>query len=177
MGNTVSAPPRSVSSSCSSSSSRLADPGKELLRCAEQGDTGLVAWILACDAHYLAHSSVFGGNTAWHKAAKTGRLEVFEAMERVVTQQFQSCKGDGRYGLIRLGPNPAEVIKRLINKSNLKGITPLMLACAGCHTETVAWLLKHGEQRRLASNAAATHTCIGAISKSGQAAAGERQLH
>jgi ankyrin repeat protein len=146
MGNTASA---HTCANSNSAQARVADPGKELLRSAEQGEASVVAWILASDAHYLSHSSVFGGNTAWHKAAKAGRVEVFEAMERVVQQQFTvSCRHSREvlapYRLARLGSSAAEVVGRLINKANLKGITPLMLACAGAHTDAVAWLLKHG---------------------------------
>eukprot|EP00882_Tetradesmus_deserticola_P015853 GHRQ01016904.1.p1 GENE.GHRQ01016904.1~~GHRQ01016904.1.p1 ORF type:complete len:297 (+),score=82.60 GHRQ01016904.1:1276-2166(+) len=146
MGNTVSA------YGCGGGSSvqaRGTDQGKELLRSAEQGDASVVAWILASDAHYLSHSSVFGGNSAWHKAAKAGRIQVLEALERVVQLQFAvSCKDPlevtAPCRLARLGRSAAEVITRMVNKANLKGTTPLMLACAGCHTDAVAWLLKHG---------------------------------
>jgi hypothetical protein len=147
MGNTASG---HATAGGSSMSARVADPGKELLRSAEQGEASIVAWILASDAHYLSHSSVFGGNTAWHKAAKAGRVEVLEAMEQVVQQQFTAHTRHPRelmapYKLARLGSSAADVLARLVNKANLKGITPLMLACAGCHTDVVAWLLKHGE--------------------------------
>jgi hypothetical protein len=146
MGNTVSG---HAAVNGSSISTRVADPGKELLRSAEQGEASIVTWILASDVHYLSHSSVFGGNTAWHKAAKAGRVEVLEAMEQVVQQQFAVPTKHPReliapYRLARLGSSAADVVARLINKANLKGITPLMLACAGCHTDAVAWLLKHG---------------------------------
>ncbi|WIA09414.1 hypothetical protein OEZ85_008819 [Tetradesmus obliquus] len=146
MGNTASA---HAAAGGSSMSARIADPGKELLRSAEQGEANVVAWILATDVHYLSHSSVFGGNTAWHKAAKAGRVEVLEAMEQVVQEQFTMASKPSRelmppYRLARLGSSTADVLARLVNKANLKGITPLMLACAGCHTDVVAWLLKHG---------------------------------
>lgn len=131
---------------------RRTDPGKELLRCAEAGDTQLLSLILNGDARYLLHSSVFGGNTAWHKAAKAGKLEVLEAMEQLITKQFEGqqdvcCKdiSDLRLVILRLGSNPLDITRRLINRANLKGVTPLMLACMGGHTNVVAWLLKHGE--------------------------------
>eukprot|EP00775_Hariotina_reticulata_P011021 gene11021-11175_t len=142
MGNSV--------SHCTSVNRRT-DPGKELLRCAEAGDTQLLSLILNGDARYLLHSSVFGGNTAWHKAAKAGKLEVLEAMEQLITKQFEgqqdvSCKdiSDLRLVILRLGSNSLDITRRLINRANLKGVTPLMLACMGGHTNVVAWLLKHG---------------------------------
>lgn len=126
----------------------LADHGKELLKCAERGDTNIVTLIVGCNPQALSHSSVFGGNTVWHKAAKTGKVAVFEAMELVLQQAYEISSKDlssSRVGLRRLGDSSSDVIKRVINKANMKGITPLMLACAGSHTEAVAWLLKHGK--------------------------------
>lgn len=128
---------------------QLVDPGKELLRCAEQGNTSGMMPVVACNLQYLSHSSVFGGNTIWHKAAKSGKVQVFEALEHILTQAFQLSQEskdltDKRFGIRRLGSSAQDAIKRIINKPNLKGMTPLMLACIGSHTEAVAWLLKHG---------------------------------
>lgn len=131
---------------------QLADPGKELLRCAERGDANVVSLIIACNPGFLSHSSVFGGNTIWHKAAKAGRVEVFEAIEHALKQAYETTSKDlstSSCSIRRLGSSSSDVIKRVINKPNLKGVTPLMLACAGSHTEAVAWLLKHGELLRL----------------------------
>eukprot|EP00878_Enallax_costatus_P006030 GHUV01006325.1.p1 GENE.GHUV01006325.1~~GHUV01006325.1.p1 ORF type:complete len:761 (+),score=270.63 GHUV01006325.1:349-2631(+) len=126
---------------------QLSDPGKELLKSAERGETNVVALAIACNPLYLSHTSVFGGNTMWHKAAKTGKVEIFEALEQVLKQAFELEAKDlsnSRGSIRRLGSSSADVIRRMVNKANLKGVTPLMLACAGSHTEAVAWLLKNG---------------------------------
>lgn len=139
---------------------RRADPAKELLRLAEAGDASSACSILVVDARYLTHASVFGGNTAWHKAAKAGRVAVLDAMAGLITRHFDGAApapaskdvgGEQRACMLRLGVSARDVIKRLINKPNLKGATPLMLACAGCHTDAVAWLLKHGAARSASS--------------------------
>eukprot|EP00878_Enallax_costatus_P026426 GHUV01028358.1.p1 GENE.GHUV01028358.1~~GHUV01028358.1.p1 ORF type:complete len:196 (+),score=53.56 GHUV01028358.1:349-936(+) len=137
---------------------QLSDPGKELLKSAERGETNVVALAIACNPLYLSHTSVFGGNTMWHKAAKTGKVEIFEALEQVLKQAFELEAKDlsnSRGSIRRLGSSSADVIRRMVNKANLKGVTPLMLACAGSHTEAVAWLLKNGES--LSSCHAAVH--------------------
>jgi ankyrin repeat protein len=46
--------------------------------------------------------------------------------------------------VLKLGGSAADAVRRLINKPNTKGTTPLILACAGGHTDAAAWLIRHG---------------------------------
>jgi ankyrin repeat protein len=75
---------------------------------------------------------------------------VLEALEAAVQRQYEHDNKDLAEVLkptvMRLGTTPADVVTRLLNKSNVKGCTPLMLACSGSHTEAVSWLIKHGAQ-------------------------------
>jgi ankyrin repeat protein len=143
MGNIHSA---AVGSSCT-----RADTVKACLRCAESGDVAELGLILDADVRYVLHSSVFGGNSAWHKAAKGGRADALEALRAAVLAQYELDSKDVseaavvRPALLRLGSSGADAIARLINKPNIKGLTPLMLACTGGHTECAAWLIGHGE--------------------------------
>lgn len=130
------------------------DATKALLRCAEAGDVVELGALLECDARGVLHSSVFGGNTAWHKAAKGGRADVLEALRGAVLRQYERDSKDvaaeppGRPSVLRLGGSAGDAVARLINKANMKGCTPLMLAAAGGHTDAAAWLIKHGARRR-----------------------------
>jgi len=125
------------------------DVAKELLRYAETGDVHGLKGVLEEEARLVLHYSVFGGNSAWHKAAKGGHAAVLDILEAAVLKQYELDTKDIseilKPSVLRLGSNGADVVTRLINKSNVKGLTPLMLACAGKHTEVVAWLIKHGE--------------------------------
>lgn len=133
-------------------SCRRPDAAKELLRAAEAGDVHALNSMLQSDSRLLFHYSVFGGNSAWHKAAKGGHAAVLEALEAAVQRQYEHDNKDLAEVLkptvLRLGTTPADVVTRLVNKSNVKGCTPLMLACSGNHTEVVSWLIKHGAQHR-----------------------------
>jgi ankyrin repeat protein len=125
------------------------DVAKELLRAAEAGDVPALSSLVEGDWRLLFHASVFGGNSAWHKAAKGGQASVLEALAASLHEQYQQDTKDLvetlKPRVLRLGDSPVDVITRIINKSNVKGLTPLMLACSGNHTEAVAWLIKHGE--------------------------------
>lgn len=133
-------------------SCRRPDAAKELLCAAEAGDVHALNSMLQSDSRLLFHYSVFGGNSAWHKAAKGGHAAVLEALEAAVQRQYEHDNKDLAEVLkptvLRLGTTPADVVTRLVNKSNVKGCTPLMLACSGNHTEVVSWLIKHGAQHR-----------------------------
>lgn len=124
------------------------DSHKELLRAAEAGDAQVLNSLLRSDARLLFHYSVFGGNSAWHKAAKGGHAAVLEALEAAVQRHYEQDNKDLneilKPSVLRIGTTAADVVARLVNKSNVKGFTPLMLACSGNHTEVVAWLIKHG---------------------------------
>lgn len=127
---------------------RRPDAAKELLRAAEAGDVQALDSTLQADVRLLFHYSVFGGNSAWHKAAKGGHAAVLDALEAAVQRQYEQDSKDLneilKPSVLRLGTSAADVVTRLINKSNVKGFTPLMLACSGHHTEVVSWLIKHG---------------------------------
>jgi hypothetical protein len=73
---------------------------------------------------------------------------VLEALDAEIHRQYAQDNKDLtevlKPGVLRLGTSAADVVTRLINKSNVKGFTPLMLACSGGHTDVVAWLIKHG---------------------------------
>lgn len=124
------------------------DVAKELLRGAEAGDVQVISSMLESDGRLLLHYSVFGGNSVWHKAAKGGHAALLEALELAVKKQYEQDNKDVyevlKPSITRLGSSAAEAVTRLINKANVKGFTPLMLACSGNHTEAVAWLIKHG---------------------------------
>lgn len=124
------------------------DVAKELLRAAEAGDVQVISSMLQADGRLLLHYSVFGGNSVWHKAAKGGHAALLEALELAVKKQYEQDNKDVyevlKPSITRLGSSAAEAVTRLINKANVKGFTPLMLACSGNHTEAVAWLIKHG---------------------------------
>jgi ankyrin repeat protein len=127
---------------------RRPDSAKDLLRAAEAGDVQALKTLLCSDARLLLHYSVFGGNSAWHKAAKGGHAAVLEALEAAVQRHYEQDNKDLteilKPSVLRMGTTAADVVARLVNKSNVKGFTPLMLACSGNHTEVVAWLIKHG---------------------------------
>lgn len=132
-------------------SARRSEATKALLRCAEAGDVAELGALLDSDARGVLLSSVFGGNTAWHKAAKAGRVDVLEALKAAVLQQYARDSKDvaaeavaARPSVLRLGGSAVDAVARLINKGNMKGCTPLMLACSGAHTDAVAWLIQHG---------------------------------
>lgn len=101
------------------------DLAKEVLRCAEAGDVQELGVILDTDVRYVLHSSVFGGNTAWHKAAKAGRADVLEALRAAVLRQYERDSKDlteaTRPSMLRLGSSAADAVTRLINKANMKG--------------------------------------------------------
>lgn len=132
----------------SASSCGRPDTAKELLRAAEAGDVQAITSMLQADSRLLFHYSVFGGNSVWHKASKGGHAAVLEALEQAVKQQYEHDNKDLhevlRPSIMRLGASAADVVTRLINKANVKGFTPLMLACSGNHTEAVAFLVKRG---------------------------------
>lgn len=125
------------------------DVAKELLKHAAAGDVDALNSVLDDNSRLVSHYSVFGGNSAWHKAAKSGNVPVLEALEAAVLRQYELGSKDlsetlSKPGVLRLGSSGPDAVTRLINKSNIKGFTPLMLACSGSHTAAVSWLIKHG---------------------------------
>lgn len=73
---------------------------------------------------------------------------MLEALDAEIDRQYAQDNKDLtevlKPSVLRLGTSAADVVTRLINKSNVKGFTPLMLACSGGHTDVVVWLIKHG---------------------------------
>jgi hypothetical protein len=129
--------------------------GRELLRVAESGDVAEVKGALHADIALTRYRTLTMGNTAWHKAAKAGRLEVLMEMttmlEAALLSQGKAVEGkDPARVLWRLGASSKQVVARLLNQRNHRGQTPLMLACGEGHDGCTRFLAEHGADPFLA---------------------------
>lgn len=100
------------------------------------------------DARALTHKSRSGGNTAWHKAAKAGDLLELKAMVHSTARHFDSAQDHidrSAAQLVKLGATAQGITERLVNQANIKGLTPLMLACRHGWSHVAEFLLAHGE--------------------------------
>jgi ankyrin repeat protein len=82
MGNTI---------SCSCQGPLGRDP-RVLVHSAEAGALSAVAAIVAAHPQQLVNSTVFGCNTAWHKAAKAGHVAVLEELAAAVARHWAAAQ-------------------------------------------------------------------------------------
>jgi hypothetical protein len=129
--------------------------GRELLRVAESGDVEQVKGALNADIALARYRTPTMGNTAWHKAAKAGRLEVLMEMatmlEAALLSPGKALDGKDPARLLwKLGGSSKQIVARLLNQRNHRGQTPLMLACAEGHDGCARFLAEQGADPFLA---------------------------
>lgn len=129
----------------------LGGGSRDFLKKVEQGQHAEVSLLLAQNpARLLAFGTLTMGNTAWHKAAKYGHLDILEEMVAVIGKEVSYAKDveqndfSGMSELCKYGLTVKDITTRLVNRVNYRGQTPLMLAVESGHPDVVEHLLTHG---------------------------------
>uniref|UniRef100_A0A383W9G5 RING-type domain-containing protein n=1 Tax=Tetradesmus obliquus TaxID=3088 RepID=A0A383W9G5_TETOB len=87
-----------------------------------------------------AHAQQWGGETAWHLAAKEGHTAVLQAMADAI----RSLPALQLKQLSRFGSSADEIITRLAQEEDAKSLTPLHLACIKGRAAAAGVLMSFG---------------------------------
>ncbi len=116
----------------------------------EAGKEDIVRRLIGQDIKLLKRKTLAARMTPWHMAAFWGHASILKALVDLLLNSGEDTPTLLTSSLRRIvsgRSSPEQLLKVFLHQRSRGGITPLMLAARGGHTEAVAYLLSIGERK------------------------------